>query len=72
MDQTVFETVYRGRQSALHHLAYMRMGKVLLALRSLAGAGIDLSDKTIFDYGFDDFEVRDYLCHPAIAAPVAV
>ena len=52
MDQTVFETVYRGRQSALHHLAYMRMGKVLLALRSLAGAGIDLSDKTIFDYGF--------------------
>jgi thymidylate synthase len=27
---------------------------------------------SIFDYGFDDFEVRDYLCHPAIAAPVAV
>ncbi|MDP4299055.1 thymidylate synthase [Leptothrix discophora] len=27
---------------------------------------------SIFDYAFDDFEVRDYLHHPAIKAPVAV
>ena len=27
---------------------------------------------SIFDYEFDDFEVREYECHPAIKAPVAV
>jgi thymidylate synthase len=28
--------------------------------------------ESLFDYEFDDFEVRDYQCHPAIKAPVAV
>jgi thymidylate synthase len=27
---------------------------------------------TIFDYEYEDFEVLDYQCHPAIKAPVAV
>ena len=27
---------------------------------------------TIFDYQYDDFEVRDYVSHPAIKAPIAV
>jgi thymidylate synthase len=27
---------------------------------------------SIFDYQFEDFEVRDYQCHGAIKAPVAV
>ncbi len=27
---------------------------------------------TLFDYVFDDFEFRNYQCHPAIKAPVAV
>ena len=27
---------------------------------------------SIFDYEYDDFEVREYECHPAIKAPVAV
>jgi thymidylate synthase len=27
---------------------------------------------SLFDYAFEDFEVQDYQCHPAIAAPVAV
>jgi 2-polyprenyl-3-methyl-5-hydroxy-6-metoxy-1,4-benzoquinol methylase len=52
MSQEVFETVYRGRQSALHHAAYMRMSKVLLALRILRRAGHSLENKSIFDYGF--------------------
>ena len=25
-----------------------------------------------FDYEFEDFEVIDYVCHPAIKAPVAI
>ncbi len=43
---------YRGRQGALHHLAYMRMSKVLLALDLCRRAGITLSGKDVFDYGF--------------------
>ena len=27
---------------------------------------------SLFDYVFEDFEMRDYQCHPAISAPVAV
>ena len=27
---------------------------------------------SLFEYVYDDFEVQDYQCHPAIAAPVAV
>jgi 2-polyprenyl-3-methyl-5-hydroxy-6-metoxy-1,4-benzoquinol methylase len=50
--QAIFETVYRGRQSFLHHCAYMRMGKVLLAQRMLRLAGIGLTQKDFFDYGF--------------------
>lgn len=51
-DQTVFETCYRGRQSALHHLSYMRMAKVLMVLQVLEEAGVSLEGKTVFDYGF--------------------
>ncbi len=28
--------------------------------------------QTLFDYQFDDFEIVDYQCHPAISAPIAV
>ena len=43
---------YRGRQSALHHAAYLRMMKVLLALQLCEVAGVGLAGKSIFDYGF--------------------
>jgi SAM-dependent methyltransferase len=43
-DQSGFLECYRGRQGALHHLAYMRMSKVLLAL--------ELCRRDVFDYGF--------------------
>jgi SAM-dependent methyltransferase len=50
--QEIFETCYRGRQSALHHAAYMRMSKVLLTLAVCRRAGISLRDNRIIDYGF--------------------
>jgi len=50
--QKVFETVYRGRQGALHHASYLRMSKVMLALRVLRLKGISLEHATVFDYGF--------------------
>ena len=50
--QDDFKECYRGRQSALHHAAYMRMAKVLLALHLCEKAGINLHGKDIFDYGF--------------------
>lgn len=28
--------------------------------------------RNIFDFSFDDFELRDYQCHPHISAPIAV
>ena len=52
LKQVTFETCYRGRQSAFHHLAYMRMGKVLLALAMCQKAGIRLQDIRVMDYGF--------------------
>ncbi|NQW65752.1 MAG: thymidylate synthase [Burkholderiales bacterium] len=33
---------------------------------------INRRPESIFDYQFEDFEVRDYQCHPGIKAPVAV
>src|SRR4051812_17117097 len=50
--QQIFETVYRSRQSFLHHAAYMRMAKVLLTQHVLEKAGISLEKKMFFDYGF--------------------
>lgn len=51
-DQSDFMECYRGRQSALHHAAYMRMAKVLLTLEVCARGGVSLEGKDIFDYGF--------------------
>ena len=51
-NQARFETVYRGRQGALHHASYLRMSKVLFALRVLRRAGLPLDRAEVFDYGF--------------------
>ena len=51
-DQSSFKECYRGRQSWLHHAAYLRMGKVLLALALCRRAGVSLAGKDILDYGF--------------------
>lgn len=52
LSQADFMTCYRGRQSVLHHVSYMRMSKVLLALRLCEMAEIRLEGKDVFDYGF--------------------
>lgn len=51
-DQEKFYTAYRGRQSALHHLAYLRTAKVKAGLLMLARNGISLGNIAVFDYGF--------------------
>ena len=51
-DQSGFLECYRGRQGALHHLAYMRMSKVLLTLELCRTAGVALAGREVFDYGF--------------------
>ena len=61
MDQVVFETVYRGRQSVWHHMSYMRLAKVWLALELLRQSGMNLAEKKIFDYGFGAGTLFHYL-----------
>lgn len=50
--QDVFRQIYRGRQSALHHAAYMRVGKVVGALEMLKRVGFSTGNRDVFDYGF--------------------
>jgi 2-polyprenyl-3-methyl-5-hydroxy-6-metoxy-1,4-benzoquinol methylase len=51
-DQTYFLSCYRGRQSKLHHMSYMRMSKVLLSLKLINLASVTLEKVSILDYGF--------------------
>ena len=50
--QEIFNECYRGRQTALHHMSYMRMAKVSLALSIIEKTGIGLEGRSVFDYGF--------------------
>lgn len=50
--QAIYEDVYRGRHSFIHHLSYMRLAKVQLALWALDQARVSLENKSVFDYGF--------------------
>jgi 2-polyprenyl-3-methyl-5-hydroxy-6-metoxy-1,4-benzoquinol methylase len=52
VSQETFQDCYRGRQSFLHHLAYMRSAKVALIWQILREQSIDLNQKRILDYGF--------------------
>jgi 2-polyprenyl-3-methyl-5-hydroxy-6-metoxy-1,4-benzoquinol methylase len=50
--QDRFKEVYRGGQSPLRHMAYLRMSKVFILLEALRRQKIDLEGKRIFDYAF--------------------
>ncbi len=67
-DQEKFYTVYRGRQSAIFHIAYMRTCKVMAAQLLLQRNGIALKDIEVMDYGFGTgtfFRACDTSCHIA-------
>jgi 2-polyprenyl-3-methyl-5-hydroxy-6-metoxy-1,4-benzoquinol methylase len=67
-DQEIFKSVYRNRLSFLHHMAYMRIAKVFLALEVLEKAGVGLERKAIFDYGFG---AGTFLLYCPISARIA-
>ena len=67
-DQEKFYTVYRGRQSAIFHIAYMRTCKVKAAQLMLQRNGIALKGIDVMDYGFGTgtfFRVCDPSCRIA-------
>jgi thymidylate synthase len=72
-DLGVGEFIWTGGDCHLYlnHLeqADLQLGREPLPLATLV---IRRRPPSIFDYGFDDFEFRDYQYHPAIRAPVAV
>ena len=51
-DQDKFYTVYRDRQSWLHHLAYMRTGKIKAGELLLRRNALRLADLSVFEFGF--------------------
>lgn len=50
--QEKFFACYRGGQSRLHHMAYLRMCKVFVILQALRKTNCVLGGKRIFDYAF--------------------
>jgi 2-polyprenyl-3-methyl-5-hydroxy-6-metoxy-1,4-benzoquinol methylase len=70
--QEFFETCYRGRQSALHHAAYMRMSKVLLTLDVCRRAGISLENCRVMDYGFGAGTFFRYCAPSCLVAGVEI
>lgn len=65
-DQEKFYSVYRGRQSGIFHLAYMRSAKVKAARLILERNGRPLRDRSVLDYGFGTgtfLRACDTSCH---------
>ena len=52
VSQEVFRSVYRKRDSFLHRSSYMRRGKTYAIHAGLGDAGVELSGKQVFDFGF--------------------
>ena len=61
MKQEIFQKVYRGRQSWLHHASYLRMSKVLLILDFIRRCKIPLEGIRVLDYGFGAGTLFHYL-----------
>jgi 2-polyprenyl-3-methyl-5-hydroxy-6-metoxy-1,4-benzoquinol methylase len=52
VSQDRFKECYRGGQSPLRHMAYLRMSKVFILLEALRRQKVNLEGKRIFDYAF--------------------
>jgi thymidylate synthase len=72
-DLEVGDFVWTGGDCHLY-LNHLEQADLQLAREPLPLPGLAIARRppSIFDYRFDDFEFRNYQCHPAIRAPVAV
>ena len=61
MKQEIFQKVYRGRQSWLHHASYLRMSKVLVILDFIRRWKIPIQGARVLDYGFGAGTLFRYL-----------
>jgi SAM-dependent methyltransferase len=52
VSQETFRSVYRNRDGFLHRSSYVRLGKSYAVHAALADAGVELSGKRIYDFGF--------------------
>jgi thymidylate synthase len=72
-DLDVGDFVWTGGDCHLYfnHFAQvdLQLGRMPYPLPRLA---IRRRPDSLFDYGYEDFEITDYQCHPAIKATVAV
>jgi len=72
-DLDVGDFIWTGGDCHLY-LNHLEQVRIQLARTPYPAPTLHLARKpaSIFDYTYEDFEVRDYRHHPAIAAPVAV
>jgi thymidylate synthase len=72
-DLDVGDFIWTGGDCHLY-LNHLEQVRIQLARTPYPAPTLHLARKpaSIFDYTYEDFEVRDYQHHPAIAAPVAV
>jgi len=59
--QETFQTIYRNRNTFLHHVSYMRTRKALAFKYALDELGIDARETTVFDYGFGPGNILEIL-----------
>ncbi len=69
----VQDLVWSGGDCHLY-LNHLEQADLQLARTPLAPPTLHLRRRppTLFDYRFDDFDIQNYECHPAIKAPIAV
>ncbi len=72
-DLGVGEFIWTGGDTHLY-LNHLEPAKIQLAREPYLLPTLNIKRKpaSIFDYQFEDFEILNYVCHPAIKAPISV